>query len=51
MKIKKEAAVNEGASGQFSTDEETLTLDITGDKAVPIWEPRAPKETFDLRED
>lgn len=51
MKIKKETGANEGVPGKFSNDDETLTVDITGDEEVEIWEPKAPKERVDLCDD
>lgn len=51
MKIKKEPRGNGGDSVKFTNDDETLTIDITGDEEVEIWEPKAPKERVDLCDD
>ncbi|KFY34975.1 hypothetical protein V494_06310 [Pseudogymnoascus sp. VKM F-4513 (FW-928)] len=48
IKIKKEAGVNDGGPRKFTNDDETLTIDLTGDEEVEIWEPKAPKERVDL---
>ncbi|OBT84597.1 hypothetical protein VE02_06330 [Pseudogymnoascus sp. 03VT05] len=53
VKIKKEAGANgvvEVDPDLFSNEHAALTLDITGDKLVPIWKPGPPIERVDLRD-
>lgn len=50
MNIKKEGAADTGTWRKFTNDDETLTIDLTGDKPVEKREPKAPKVTIDLRD-
>ncbi|KFY21343.1 hypothetical protein V493_07498 [Pseudogymnoascus sp. VKM F-4281 (FW-2241)] len=47
--IKKEGAADTGTWRKFTNDDETLTIDLTGNEPVEKREPKAPKMTIDLR--